>query len=56
MKIMLSFFQIVTNVAFIIDIPWPTYYQDFINVFTILNLDFVPWQSIGCVTSLNYCT
>jgi len=54
LKIMLGFFQIVTNVAFLNDVPWPTVYQTFINWFSVLNLDFVPWQSVGCVASINY--
>ena len=38
---MLGFFQIVTVVAYNVDVPWPPAFQTFIGWFTVLNLDFV---------------
>ena len=54
MKIIISFFQIATNLSFQVEVPWPSYYRRFISIFTFFTLDFVPWQSVGCVTLLDY--
>jgi len=53
-KILVSFFQIVLNLAFAVDVPWPETYRKFIQVFSFFSLDFMPWQSMNCVTSFNY--
>jgi hypothetical protein len=29
---------------------------DFISTFNVVNLDFVPWQSVGCVSKFDYYT
>jgi len=56
LKILLGFFQITTNLAFALDIPWPTAYQQFITQFTMLNFDFIQWSSVGCVVSTHFYT
>jgi TRAP-type C4-dicarboxylate transport system permease small subunit len=56
MKILLGFLQILTNLAFVVDVPWPTIYSRFINLFSFVNLDFVPWQSVGCVSRFDFYT
>jgi len=38
----------------LVDIPFPSAYRSFISVFNFITLNFVPWQSVGCVTALNY--
>ena len=38
------------------DIPYPSYYQSFIDTFSFLQLDFVPWQSLSCVSPFSYYT
>lgn len=43
MKIVLGFFQITTNLAFALDIPWPTNYQEFITSLGFVNFDFIQW-------------
>lgn len=53
-KIMVSFIQVTTNLVFIVDAPWPTLYTTFLQQFDFLNLNFIPWQSVGCVTSISY--
>ena len=32
-----------------IDIPWPKYYFQFINLFNFINLDFLPWNTLSCL-------
>jgi len=56
MKIMVSFFQIITSVAFLTEVPWPRMFQSFISVFTFFNLDFVPWGQLGCVATIPFYT
>jgi uncharacterized membrane protein len=56
MKIILGFFQITTNLALALDIPWPTHYQTFINAFTLVNFDFLSWSSVDCVRKVNFWT
>eukprot|EP00808_Paulinella_micropora_P002032 g81900.t1 len=53
-KILLSFLQICTNLTFVVDVPWPPLYARFINLFSFVNLDFVPWQSLGCVAAFDF--
>jgi hypothetical protein len=56
LKILLGFLQIGTNLAFVVDIPWPRHYVSFIQTFNFVSFDFVPWQSVGCVTLIDYYT
>lgn len=53
-KILVGFFQIATILPFQGGIRWPSAFADFISIFSFLNFDFMPWQSIGCVASINY--
>lgn len=53
-KIMVGFFQISNVIAFQGEVPWPTYFQEFLNVFSFLNFDFVPWQAFGCAVSFDF--
>eukprot|EP00808_Paulinella_micropora_P032171 g2190.t1 len=55
-KILLSFFQICTNLTFVVDVPWPPLYSKFISLFSFVNLDFIPWQSLGCVARFEFYT
>ena len=55
LKIIVSFLQVVTNMAFVLDLEWPAGFQSFISFFSFINLDFVPWQSVGCVAVIDYC-
>ena len=54
LKIILGFFQITVNMAFALDIPWPSYYHQFITNFGLLNFDFIQWSSVACVVSANF--
>ena len=56
LKILVGFFQIAVNLAFAVDVPWPSHYRRFIQIFSFFSLDFIPWQSMECVTSLDYYT
>jgi len=56
LKILLGFVQIIMNMAFVLDVEWPRTYTNFIAAFSFINLDFVPWQSVGCVTAFSYYT
>jgi len=51
MKIVLGFMQIGTNLATNVDIPWPSYYRAFINIFNFANFDFIRWASFSCVVN-----
>jgi len=53
-KIIISFLQIVLNMAFVLDVEWPPTYTSFISFFSFINLDFIPWQSVGCVTAFTF--
>jgi hypothetical protein len=53
-KIMIGFLQITMNMAFVIDVEWPATYRSFLQIFSFVNLDFVPWQSVGCVTQFDW--
>jgi uncharacterized membrane protein len=53
-KIMVGFMQIVTNMAVVLDVAWPSYFQSFTSFFSWINLDFVPWQSVGCVSPFSF--
>ena len=53
-KILLSFFQIATNMTAQLDMPWPNTFMKFVNVFSVLNLDFVQWSNVNCVTRVDY--
>jgi len=54
MKIALGFIQIMTNMAFSVDIPWPSGYKEFISGFNVFNFDFVKISSVECIFSTNY--
>jgi hypothetical protein len=38
LKIIIGFLQIGTNLAFVANVPWPTYYVKFIKTFDIVRL------------------
>jgi heme/copper-type cytochrome/quinol oxidase subunit 2 len=54
LKIMVSFLQITTNMTDVLNMPWPTYFHRFINVFNVFNLDFLQWTSFGCIGTVDY--
>ncbi len=54
LKILLSFLQIATSLMSFVTIPWPTYFQTFVNYFEFVNLSFIPWSSVECVTTLTF--
>jgi IPT/TIG domain/Transient receptor potential (TRP) ion channel/Tyrosine-protein kinase ephrin type A/B receptor-like len=54
LKILVGFFQVTANLAFAVEVPWPSGYRDFMSVFSFITMDFVPWQSVGCVALLDY--
>jgi hypothetical protein len=54
MKIIAGFLQILTNLTLSVTMPWPTHFRDFMLIFAFLNLDFLPWGTVGCVASLEY--
>jgi uncharacterized membrane protein len=56
LKIVVGFMQIATNLSFIVSVPWPSYYSSFIANFQFFNLDFIPWQSVGCVSGFDFYT
>jgi hypothetical protein len=53
-KIVVSFFQISTTLAFNFALPWPTAYRVFLSAFDVLNIDLVAATSASCVTPVSY--
>lgn len=56
MKILLSFMQILTSLSFAVDAPWPSLFREFVRFFSFVNLDFLPWGQIGCLTVMTFYT
>lgn len=56
LKILVSFLQIGLVLSFLGNISWPRTFQAFMMYFSIVNLDFLPWQSLGCAApeTFNY--
>jgi len=54
MKIALGFVQILTNLAFSVDIPWPSGYKEFISWLNVLNFDFVKISAVECIFPTYY--
>lgn len=55
-RILVSLFQIGTTIVSTMDIPWPALFKSFLGLLNFVNLDFVPWQSVGCVAHVSYFT
>merc|ERR1712194_823824 len=55
-KIMVGFVQILTSSSFQKGTSWPSYYQSFIQTFSFVNFDFIPWQTVSCLTEITYLT
>lgn len=53
-KIAFSFVQIAGSFVSMVDVPWPSYYVSFISTFNILQLEFIPWNAMSCVVSIDY--
>lgn len=53
-KIMLGFFQIVTNMAVALDVPWPAQFKRWVRVLDVINLDFLAISSTDCVVPTPY--
>lgn len=53
-KIMVGFFQVATILSFQGEVNWPRQFAEFISIFNFLNFDFVPWQTLGCATGINF--
>lgn len=53
-KILVGFFQIATIISFQGEVSWPKYFSAFISIFNFFNFDFVPWQTLGCATDIDF--
>jgi hypothetical protein len=54
LKIIVGWLQILTNLAFVLDVPWPRLYQTFIQLFDVVNFEFINFQSISCVQRIDF--
>lgn len=54
MKILISFMQISRAIVKQGDVQWPGLFADFMEIFSFVNFDFIPWNSLQCVTNFNY--
>lgn len=53
-KVVVSFLQISFAVQSAVRVTWPTAYASFIRTFDFVNLDIIPWNTIGCALSLDF--
>lgn len=51
-KIFITFFQLATALLSITSVNWPPTFQYFVSAFDFVNLNFLPWNYVGCVTRL----
>jgi len=54
LKIALGFLQISTRILDIVNAQWPSYFSTFVSYFNVVNFDFIPWETVGCVTTINF--
>lgn len=54
LKIAIGFLQVATSLSAAADIPWPSAFLSFIDAFNVVNLDFLPWSSILCISQLDF--
>jgi len=54
LKILVGFFQIITNLAVNTAVPWPQAFITFVSWFSFINISFVPWESVGCLAKIDY--
>lgn len=40
----------------LVNVPYPSYFQQFLSYFSWINLNLVPWNSLSCLTSINFYT
>jgi hypothetical protein len=56
LKILLSYMQICVNLLDVVEVSWPNSFKTFIGYFSFVNLSFIPWNSVACLTSITYYT
>jgi hypothetical protein len=54
LKIIVGFLQVATALTILVDTPWPTGFSTFVSAFDIVNLSFIPWESVECATDLDW--
>lgn len=54
LKIMVGFFQVMTALTDVVSARWPSYFKQMLSAFSFINLDFIPWNSLGCLFDINY--
>lgn len=54
MKIMLGFFQIITNIGDSVQVPWPNSFVSVVRYLSVINFDFVSISSAECVVDAGY--
>lgn len=55
-KIFVGFYQVASLLPNQGGINWPRQFVDFIQFFSFLNFDFIPWQNLACAVTINYYT
>eukprot|EP00808_Paulinella_micropora_P008574 g62100.t1 len=53
-KIALGFIQILTNLPFVVDIPWPSKFRLFLSFLSVSNFDLVQSSRVQCVFPGDY--
>ncbi len=53
-KILISFAQIVSNLAVNIQVPWPNLFKEVMSWLSPFNFDFIQVSSVGCVVDTQY--
>lgn len=53
-KIIIGFFQIIYNLTAVRNLSWPTGFKMVVSAFSFINLDFIPWNTVGCAVPFNF--
>jgi hypothetical protein len=53
-RIVISLFQVISQLGTVFSIPYPPFYNDLVAVFGVFSLDFLEVMPIGCTVALNH--
>lgn len=54
LKIALTFLQIMSNLSFSVEIPWPSKFRALMSSLSFFNFDFIRITSVDCIFETNY--
>lgn len=56
LKVLMLSTQILTTVSLLREVPWPIGFASFMKALKFINLDFVPFESLTCITGFDFYT